>query len=513
MKKFQIILVNLLAVLSLLIYHLLDGNSVWIALLIANVAFSFADYPSYNWSIDKDVKWCNDMIPDNNLYEPYRVIQYVLGIGLAVQLYLFFGWYSVLAFAVFDYFGYNISSEKGWVNEKFINPYRITQFIVQIGITIGSYFLGGWVIANDTATATTTSNSIYKTIGTTLNNTYKVTFKATVTSGTVQAIVGGYAGGTVINTTGSYTQYITATNASSNMELYFVGNNFTGKVTNITCQKITQPSLTLRIGNQTKTITGISCVPATFTKFVFNFQSNSLVSNQDIKLWINQADTVYVDDVSLTKAYDLSATFWTKTSASSGAFYAYSQYGTTGDNGYCTYINTNKLRFLGATGTVSEISNTGNSNKNINSNTWLMANDILNRGNHDTLYVQINDTVNNKTALLIGRQVTTTNLGFYIGAFRDASGKLAGQIGQLRITKFTDISQSNVNSTTLTTAYNRGKLIQNEWTGGSPVEVAFYDWKGATASEMLQDKSGTGNNLTGTNIDLNDRVKVKGKFK
>ena len=70
-----------------------------------------------------------------------------------------------------------------------------------------------------------------------------------------------------------------------------------------------------------------------------------------------------------------------------------------------------------------------------------------------------------------------------------------------------------INSTALTTAYNRGKLIKSEWTGGTPVEVAFYDWKGSTTNEILSDKSGTGNNLTGTNMDINDRVKVKGKFK
>lgn len=102
MKKLRIILINILAVAMPSLYHLIGGN-VWIALLICNVVFSFADYLSYNWSIDPEVKWCNDCIPYNNLYEPYRVIQYVLGIGLAVQLYLFFGWYAVLAFAVWHF--------------------------------------------------------------------------------------------------------------------------------------------------------------------------------------------------------------------------------------------------------------------------------------------------------------------------------------------------------------------------------------------------------------------------
>lgn len=103
MKKLRIILVNLLAVITLTVYHLLGGKNIWAALLVCSIAFSFADYLSYNWSIDKDVQWCNDCTPGNDLYEPYRIIQYILGIGFAVQLYLFFGWFSVLAFAVWHF--------------------------------------------------------------------------------------------------------------------------------------------------------------------------------------------------------------------------------------------------------------------------------------------------------------------------------------------------------------------------------------------------------------------------
>lgn len=103
LKKIRIVSVNLLAVILPLIYHLLGGDNVWIALLIVNVAFSFSDYLSYNWSIDKDVLWCNDFEPTNNLYEPYRIIQYVLGIGLALQLYFYCGWISVLAFAIWHF--------------------------------------------------------------------------------------------------------------------------------------------------------------------------------------------------------------------------------------------------------------------------------------------------------------------------------------------------------------------------------------------------------------------------
>ena len=52
---------------------------------------------------------------------------------------------GTLFFAIFDYFGYNISARNGWVNEKFINAYRIVQMIVQVGIAVACYFLGGYI--------------------------------------------------------------------------------------------------------------------------------------------------------------------------------------------------------------------------------------------------------------------------------------------------------------------------------------------------------------------------------
>ena len=43
---------------------------------------------------------------------------------------------SVFGFALFDFFGYNISVKKNWVDENFLNPYRIIQTIIQIFIFV-----------------------------------------------------------------------------------------------------------------------------------------------------------------------------------------------------------------------------------------------------------------------------------------------------------------------------------------------------------------------------------------
>lgn len=52
-----------------------------------------------------------------------------------------------LIFSLFDYFGYNISARKGWVNEKLVNPYRTSQTIVQILLIISAWYFFGWLVA------------------------------------------------------------------------------------------------------------------------------------------------------------------------------------------------------------------------------------------------------------------------------------------------------------------------------------------------------------------------------
>jgi len=275
------------------------------------------------------------------------------------------------------------------------------------------------------------------------------------------------------------------------------------------------PRINVRIGNQLKQSDTISNIA--FEKFVFNFQSNALVSNQDIKMWVNQADTVYVDDVSLTKGWDMNIVGFVKGTYQGATITTFLDYGIAGS------ITTSRISFFKSGGDnywrtqIYDNAQTGTVFSNTitaySPNSYQLPNLTYNR--LDSLRSNIsgvNSTAgsikeigkhNGGTTLTIGYKTpTATTLSYWTGT-----------IGHIQITKFTDISQSNVNSTTLTTAYNRGKLLQGEWTGGTPIEVAFYDWKGADATEMLRDKSGTGNNLTGTNIDITDRVKVKGKFK
>jgi len=355
-------------------------------------------------------------------------------------------------------------------------------------------------------TASTLYKSIYRTNLLTVGKTYQVTYTVlNYSAGSVTCQVGGTFG-TTRTANGTYTDYVVC-GATTTFQMISRSGSNTLDIDDVQVKEITLPSLTLRIGNQTKTITGISCVPATFTKFVFNFQSNSLVSNQDIKMWVNQADTVYVDDVSLTKGWDVAINMYAyPTSTSFKAILGNSQGSTSGyDFGTQTgYII--RSEYISTSDNMFNLDPSGTQLLNI----YSLYGSTVNRIDSSFNYRSGIRTIG-KIISAVGKIITTNT--FYVGSRLNADSKFLGQIGHIQITKFTDISQSNVNSTTLTTAYNRGKLISGEWTGGTPIEVAFYDWKGADATEMLRDKSGTGNNLTGTNIDLNDRIKVKGKFK
>lgn len=54
---------------------------------------------------------------------------------------------AILVFSIFDFFGYNISKKYGWVDENFINLYRVIQGIVQFGITIHLFLLYNFITA------------------------------------------------------------------------------------------------------------------------------------------------------------------------------------------------------------------------------------------------------------------------------------------------------------------------------------------------------------------------------
>ena len=58
-----------------------------------------------------------------------------------------FSFAGIILFSLYDYFGFHISHKKGWEDFTILNPYRVSQFIVQAIITLMLYFIGGWFSA------------------------------------------------------------------------------------------------------------------------------------------------------------------------------------------------------------------------------------------------------------------------------------------------------------------------------------------------------------------------------
>ena len=59
-------------------------------------------------------------------------------------LYPFCG---IIIFSLYDYFGFHFSHKKGWEVFSMLNPYRVSQSIMQLIITLLLYYLSGWFSA------------------------------------------------------------------------------------------------------------------------------------------------------------------------------------------------------------------------------------------------------------------------------------------------------------------------------------------------------------------------------
>ena len=421
----------------------------------------------------------------NGIYEKYTLEGWARGVGI-------------------------VNGSEKLTQGDFSNRYKwFSQANFSIDTTIGKATFQDIALANIGQTSANMVNGTFNA-----GSTYAITFTISDASTYARLNLYNYNGDLLYvaladYVNGTYTKYFIPTSTTTGFSIFGFTAGSSFSIDDISIKLVSSPSITLKVGNQVKTVTGISCVPSTFTKFVFNFQSNALVSNQPILLYINQADTVFIDDVSLTKAYDfLANTFALHGSA--GADYLFARGGNNATtNGYNSYINASNNFITAISGGTTQTTETNSAT--INTSNYYLQSSYYDRIANQINYV--NGVASTGTSLSgMGKIINTGT--FYIGTLSGTgSDDWNGKIGHIRFIKFTDIAQSNVSALNLVGVYNLGKLQTGTWTGGSPIEVAFYDWKGATTNEILSDKSSMGNNLTGTNIDINDRIKVKGKFK
>ena len=250
-------------------------------------------------------------------------------------------------------------------------------------------------------------------------------------------------------------------------------------------------------------------IPATtWTKFVYNFQTTANTINQSIQiLFKTTGKTNYVDNVSLAKVYDAVFFIWCFSNSLTQQTVMTNQNDVNPNNpgySFTNYASSPNLfwRFV--------LISTGGSSQYAFVYYLAPPNEIItlvavtiNRTGNMILY---KDMVSMRTTSVseVGNTNNTNAIRF--GAEFDNGRKLSGQLGEVQITRFTDISQSNVNTTTLTQAYKLG--IPKSWIGGGAEVVAHYKFRGASDGDMLQDISGNGNDLTGTNVSTTDQVKA-----
>lgn len=260
--------------------------------------------------------------------------------------------------------------------------------------------------------------------------------------------------------------------------------------------------ITLAIGNQSKQSATLSTVSGAFTKVVFNFLATASEVGQPIKIYANQADVVYLDDVSLTQAWDVLMNVWGKTSASTDVVLLSNLTGGSASSKGWTYMltgsGTTRHYFWGADGgAVFKTSTPANTTTQGNNGLWHQFSLLVDRLGYAYLYKD--GSLLSTTALTFGNANSSSAL--YVGRYSyAASNYWNGFIGEVQIVRFTDISTSNVNANTLLQAYKQGL---GTWANGQV--VAWYKWRGNSDSQMLQDISGNGNNLTGVNLTTADQ--------
>jgi len=335
----------------------------------------------------------------------------------------------------------------------------------------------------------------------TVGATYKLTFKY---KGLLQGIGNNLA----------YQSYKTLTNqadwttvscefvcVSNGLLLFWMDNNTSATVfiDDISLKRITLPSLTIAIGNQTKTVSSISCVPGTFTKVVFNFLATASEVGQPIKIYANQADVIYLDDASLTQAYDCLINFWASlNAAATGAERPFALRNAAGQKLLVYVDNGNSYKYtIWAGDEVSAISLTGTTAPR--DDVLRLISVYINRIGNAVLYV--NGVSEGTPQSFISNGGMKWTGSFQISGENGASVLWKGNIGEFQYTRFTDISTSNVNASTLLSAYNK-KTLPKAWINGT--KVLDITWKGANLTEVAKDKSQLQNNLTLYNILLTD---------
>jgi len=344
----------------------------------------------------------------------------------------------------------------------------------------------GSVVADEYVLASTGTGYLFRSINSP-NNILKITFKAKAdtytgglyiyhqtNSGTSTAFVG--------NLTSTYQTFTVYLVAKSTQQTFYIqlASSHTGNIyfDDIAIQEATPVTVNAQLGTKSVTNSALSIVAGIFTKFVLNFEATASEVNQDLKLWLSGAGSVFMDKLSLTQAYDSQTYLKIKPTE-------------TAKRTVYNIDSTNFLEFR-ADGKIGvSVSDGTNTVTNIaevayTPNEWI------------ELLIELNRTGNVKiikgTGMPTGTAITTvgkiiktsTTSGFRIGANASAGETVKGQITKMIRTRYDNL-----------TGYSGSEEM---------LRVTFQD--GSSIVNCLKDYSPKAHTVSGTNVDITNRKRV-----
>lgn len=324
---------------------------------------------------------------------------------------------------------------------------------------------------------TTNNNGVYRAY-LTVGKVYKV-----VTSGTVSGSIKLMEGGNILKTypsNFSETFYFVATATTFNVRSAVAGTTTLDDFI-LTIQQADMVNLTAQLGTKSVTSSALSIVAGTFTKFVLNFEATASEVNQDLKLWLSGAGSVFVDKLSLTQSFDYALAFVPKDidSARQNLFSNGLPYSANTQQGSEIVYESSNLSLYFSDGN-NQVACAGA--RHLGSYANILG--VFNRTANLTLYKNGVQIAQDSNYNRVGKVIHIWNTIF--GARRDASDKWKGQISHLQIIRFENISQSTFNSAITGLQYP---------TGGGAEVVLCHDWSNIVGA-ISYDQSNRQNNLT-----------------
>jgi lysophospholipase L1-like esterase len=245
-------------------------------------------------------------------------------------------------------------------------------------------------------------------------------------------------------------------------------------------------TLAINVGDQT--ITGkvvYNAIEGTFTKLVFNYPATSSTVNQPIKLYLSGAGDCYIDQNSMSQAWDAMLFAMIKfplSGATNAGIFGIGESASGVANTwqlgkYSTY--TNYIQIISSTVAGAFILNFHQSTSLTG---WMPVVILLQRDGNATIYIS-KTTITNSASMVLQGAISPT--GLYIGS---SSGGvfLSSSVGEMQFTRFTSLPS------TISTIVSQILLTKKPLSNYPNGTIVFW-----TDCKTPTDKSGNGNNLTG----------------